>query len=440
MTSDPRLGAETRTNLKELWRAALGELQLAMPKANYDTWFKETYVVSEEDDVFCIGVPNAFAREWLENKYRTHVRASLQRLVGRTVDVRFITVPGGAGPAAGTGQRPANSAYSGQNIDGSSTAVTPVTPPSERRGEGAPVTAILNPRYTFATFVVGSNNRLAHAAALSVAERPGHSYNPLFVYGGSGLGKTHLMHAIGHAVLSRHPKKRVAYATSEKFTNEFINSIRGQKSEEFRERYRRIDVLLIDDIQFIAGKEGTQEEFFHTFNAIHEEGKQIIMSSDRPPKAIPQLEDRLRSRFEWGLIADISAPDLETRTAILRAKSASSKRSRSTTGCRPTSCEARPATNRSCCRVRSRCTSCARRPRRRSCGSARPSVAAITRPSSTGARRSSARWARTTISVATSTRSASSSTPSNDRYMRLSVWISDRDLWIRPLLRGQPTP
>ncbi|HEV2249340.1 MAG TPA: chromosomal replication initiator protein DnaA [Candidatus Limnocylindria bacterium] len=317
MTSDSQLGAESRTNLKELWRAALGELQLAMPKANYDTWFKETYVVSEEDDVFCIGVPNAFAREWLENKYRTHVRASLTRLVGRTVDVRFITVPPVAAPAAGTGQRPTNPAYSGQNPAG---GVTPVAPPSERRGETSPVTAILNARYTFATFVVGSNNRLAHAAALSVAERPGHSYNPLFVYGGSGLGKTHLMHAIGHAVLSRHPKKRVAYATSEKFTNEFINSIRGQKSEEFRERYRRIDVLLIDDIQFIAGKEGTQEEFFHTFNAIHEEGKQIIMSSDRPPKAIPQLEDRLRSRFEWGLIADISAPDLETRTAILRAK------------------------------------------------------------------------------------------------------------------------
>ena len=321
MTSDPQLGAGPRPNLKELWKAALGDLQLTMPRANYDTWFKETYVVSEEDDVYCVGVPNAFAREWLENKYRTQVRESLQRLVGRTVDVRFITVPGGAAHAgAAASQRGQNPSESGYSSGNSGQSVTPVAPPSERRSDQSPVTAILNSRYTFATFVVGSNNRLAHAAALSVAERPGHSYNPLFIYGGSGLGKTHLMHAIGHAVLSRHPKKRVAYATSEKFTNEFINSIRGQKSEEFRERYRRIDVLLIDDIQFIAGKEGTQEEFFHTFNAIHEEGKQIIMSSDRPPKAIPQLEDRLRSRFEWGLIADISAPDLETRTAILRAK------------------------------------------------------------------------------------------------------------------------
>ncbi|MEK7861802.1 MAG: chromosomal replication initiator protein DnaA, partial [Chloroflexota bacterium] len=295
-------------NLKQLWSAALGELQLTLSKANYETWFKDTAIVSEEDDVFMIGVPNAFAREWLENKYRTQVRETLKGLLSRTVDVRFVNltaasirserpvaaVPGGAAPSAASGV-------------------------AERPRE-APVGAQLNPRYTFSTFVVGSNNRLPHAAALSVAERPGHSYNPLFIYGGSGLGKTHLMHAIGHAVVSRHPKKRVAYATSEKFTNEFINSIRAQKGEEFRERYRRIDVLLIDDIQFLTGKEGTQEEFFHTFNAIHEEGKQIVLSSDRPPKAIERLEDRLRSRFEWGLIADISTPDLETRIAILRAK------------------------------------------------------------------------------------------------------------------------
>jgi len=295
-------------NLKQLWHAALGELQLGLTKANYDTWFKDTAIVSEEDDVYCVGVPNAFAREWLENKYRQQVRDALRHLVGRTVDVRFVTLTA----ASVRSDRPV--AASG----GGSSQPVATAPAQERRdGTGA---ALLNARYTFSTFVVGSNNRLAHAAALSVAERPGHSYNPLFIYGGSGLGKTHLMHAIGHAVISRHPKKRVAYATSEKFTNEFINSIRGQKSEEFRERYRRIDVLLIDDIQFLTGKEGTQEEFFHTFNAIHEEGKQIVLSSDRPPKAIERLEDRLRSRFEWGLIADISTPDLETRIAILRAK------------------------------------------------------------------------------------------------------------------------
>jgi chromosomal replication initiator protein len=297
-------------NLKQLWTAALGELQVGLSRAQYDTWFKETQVISEEDDVFLIGVPNAFAREWLESKFRPQVRSTLQHLLGRTVDVRFVT-SGATAPLAGRMGGTTLATHLGGGGGSQQTS-------TQDRREAA--SALLNQRYTFSTFVVGSNNRLAHAAALSVAERPGHSYNPLFVYGGSGLGKTHLMHAIGHAVLARHPKKRVAYATSEKFTNEFINSIRAQKGEEFRERYRRIDVLLIDDIQFIAGKEGTQEEFFHTFNAIHEEGKQIVLSSDRPPKAITQLEDRLRSRFEWGLIADISAPDLETRIAILRAK------------------------------------------------------------------------------------------------------------------------
>ncbi len=297
---------DAKPDLKQLWQTALGELQVGLSRANYDTWFKDTAIISEEDDVFLVGVPNAFAREWLESKYRSQVRTALQHLVGRTVDVRFVT--SNAGVTHGRAPAP--------------TGRTPGTSGGGREGPSGPpqLAPALIPRYTFATFVVGSNNRLAHAAALSVAERPGHSYNPLFVYGGSGLGKTHLMHAIGHAVLARHPKKRVVYATSEKFTNEFINAIRTQKSEEFRERYRRIDVLLIDDIQFIAGKEGTQEEFFHTFNAIHEEGKQIVLSSDRPPKAIPQLEDRLRSRFEWGLPADISAPDLETRIAILHAK------------------------------------------------------------------------------------------------------------------------
>jgi chromosomal replication initiator protein len=297
-----------RMDAKQVWRAALGELQVSLSPANFETWLRDTQLVDVDEQRFRIGVPNGFAKDWLENRYRSLISQTLARIVGYSVQVEFSVVP--ADPAA-------------PGEDGVAPASSPPAPqvrlePGRVGGEGS--SANLNPRYTFANFIVGSANRLAHAASLSVAERPGHAYNPLFLYGGVGLGKTHLMHAIGSQVIAKFPRKRVVYATSEKFTNEFITSIQQGKIDEFRARYRRIDLLLIDDIQFIADKERTQEEFFHTFNAIHEDGKQIVLSSDRPPKAILTLEERLRSRFEWGLIADLTAPDLETRIAILRAK------------------------------------------------------------------------------------------------------------------------
>jgi len=311
---------------KQVWRAALGELQVSLSPANFETWLKDTVLVAVDDNHFRIAVPNGFAKDWLESRYRSLISQTLARVVGYSVIVEFevrefaaseradaedeadaVTVAGTPVPAPAA-EKPAAPA----------TTTVRLEPGRVGGTEGGP--ASLNPRYTFRTFIVGSANRLAHAASLSVAERPGHAYNPLFLYGGVGLGKTHLMHAIGNAVATRFPRKKVVYVTSEKFTNEFITSIQQGKIDDFRARYRRIDVLLIDDIQFIADKERTQEEFFHTFNAIHDEGKQVVLSSDRPPKQITTLEERLRSRFEWGLIADLTAPDLETRIAILRAK------------------------------------------------------------------------------------------------------------------------
>jgi chromosomal replication initiator protein len=286
---------------KQVWRAALGELQVSLSPANFETWLRDTALVGVDDHRFRVAVPNGFAKDWLETRYRSLISQTLARIVGYSVQVDFEVREG---PAAAP-------------FDGATEEPVRLEP---ARVGGEPGAASLNARYTFGNFIVGSANRLAHAASLSVAERPGHAYNPLFLYGGVGLGKTHLMHAIGNQVIGRFPRKKVVYATSEKFTNDFITTIQQGKIDEFRNRYRRIDILLIDDIQFIADKERTQEEFFHTFNAIHEDGKQIVLSSDRPPKAIVTLEERLRSRFEWGLIADLTAPDLETRIAILRAK------------------------------------------------------------------------------------------------------------------------
>jgi chromosomal replication initiator protein len=299
---------------KQVWRAALGELQVSLSPANFETWLKETALVAVDDNRFRVAVPNGFAKDWLETRYRSLISQTLARVVGYSVQVDF-EVREGLSAASEDGL--VDNVEAPQPLQSAS---TPVRLEPGRVGGTESGSATLNPRYTFRSFIVGSANRLAHAASLSVAERPGHAYNPLFLYGGVGLGKTHLMHAIGNQVLARFPRKRVVYATSEKFTNEFITSIQQGKIDEFRSRYRRIDLLLIDDIQFIADKERTQEEFSHTFNAIHEDGKQIVLSSDRPPKLITTLEERLRSRFEWGLIADLTAPDLETRIAILRAK------------------------------------------------------------------------------------------------------------------------
>jgi chromosomal replication initiator protein len=317
---------------KQVWRAALGELQVSLSPANFETWLRETALAEVDDNRFRISVPNGFAKDWLDSRYRSLISQTLARLVGYSVQVEFFVGPA-PDSTNGSGGNGTESAATGSGTDRAPVGVMAEEATSRPSGNGSTAVRIestrvggeggatnINPRYTFANFIVGSANRLAHAASLSVAERPGHAYNPLFLYGGVGLGKTHLMHAIGNQVAAKFPRKRVVYATSEKFTNEFITSIQQGKIDDFRNRYRRIDLLLIDDIQFIADKERTQEEFFHTFNAIHEDGKQIVLSSDRPPKAILTLEERLRSRFEWGLIADLTAPDLETRIAILRAK------------------------------------------------------------------------------------------------------------------------
>jgi len=287
-------------NADQIWRAALGELQLQMTRPTFDTWLKNTRAISYEDGTLIVGVHSAYAKDWLENRLLSIIKRTLVGIVGRTVEARFILdvkTPGEDDPQF--------------------LLQPPIPEPEVTTARNSSAT-MLNSRYTFSTFVIGSSNRLAHAAALAVAENPAMAYNPLFLYGGAGLGKTHLMHAVGHACQDK--GLRVLYATSEKFTNELINSIRNRSTEEFRNKYRTIDVLLLDDIHFIAGKESTQEEFFHTFNALQAANSQVVISSDRPPKAILTLEERLCSRFEGGLIADIQPPNLETRIAILQFK------------------------------------------------------------------------------------------------------------------------
>jgi chromosomal replication initiator protein len=303
-------------NAEQAWQSVLGQLQMEMPRASFDTWVRDTRPVSYQDGTLTIGVRNAYARDWLESRLASTVSRLLVGIMNASVAVNFIV----------------------NSSDSEGTVVHDDAPPPAAQPEpfdsaqNRPFAAYdqparssnMNPRYLFETFVVGSGNRLAHAACLAVAEKPARAYNPLFLYGGVGLGKTHLLHAIGNACHAR--GLNVLYVSSEEFTNDMINAIRTHTNQAFREKYRSADVLLVDDIQFIAGKESTQEEFFHTFNTLHGQDKQIIVSSDRPPKSLVTLDERLRSRFEWGLTADIQPPDLETRLAILRSKAERSGR------------------------------------------------------------------------------------------------------------------
>jgi chromosomal replication initiator protein len=289
---------------EQAWQSVLGQLQMEMPRASFDTWVRDTRPLSYDKGVLTIGVRNAYARDWLENRLTSTVSSLLDGVMESNVAVNFVVSHGEVEHFEIIDSPESDQPYQPE--------IVKVHNPT------------LNPRYTFENYVVGSGNRLAHAACLAVAEKPARAYNPLFLYGGVGLGKTHLLHAIGNACHAR--GLNLLYVSSEEFTNDLINAIRTHTTQAFREKYRSIDVLLVDDIQFIAGKESTQEEFFHTFNTLHGQDKQIIVSSDRPPKALVTLEERLRSRFEWGLSADIQPPDLETRLAILRYKAEHARR------------------------------------------------------------------------------------------------------------------
>jgi chromosomal replication initiator protein len=287
---------------RQAWQSAIGQLQLDMHKAAFDTWVRDAELLDVKEGTFRIGVQNAYARDWLESRLKKTIIKLLTGTLDKKVDVQFVVTQ------CGDKEEEENQDPAAQERDQTS---------SEKK-ERASDNYSINNRYTFDNFVVGPSNRLAHAASLAVSEKPAQTYNPLFLYGGVGLGKTHLLHAIGN--MAQDNGLEVLYVSSEEFTNDLINAIRGHTTQAFREKYRRIDVLLIDDIQFIAGKESTQEEFFHTFNTLHGQNKQIVITSDRPPKAMVTLEERLRSRFEWGLTADIQPPDFETRIAILQSK------------------------------------------------------------------------------------------------------------------------
>lgn len=288
-------------NNDQLWQAALGEIELNLSKANFTTWFRNTFISSIEGDKVVICVPNTFTKAWLEKKYHEQISGALQNVSEKKINAIFYKVEMKKNNPVGD-------------------LLKKITKKKESNEDDLIVVNRfgLNSKYVFDNFIVGKGNELAHAACQAVAANPGNAYNPLFIYGGVGLGKTHLLQAIGHEVSKT--TNNILYVTCEKFTNDYIQSVKIGRAKEFKDRYRNVDLLLIDDIQFMGGKDGTQEEFFHTFNELHQTNKQIILTSDRPPKSIPALEKRLLSRFEWGMIADVTQPDIETRVAILSAK------------------------------------------------------------------------------------------------------------------------
>ena len=298
-------------NTKELdkvWEKTLDTIKEQLSNPSFKTWFSDTSPLElTSEGVLKLKVPNDFIKDWIESRYTELIIKTIAELTDTEVELEFLTPE--------EIKKLEEEQKNKDKPEAESRSRAEIRPVDNSRVKGS-----LNPKYTFETFVVGSSNRFAHAASLAVAEAPAKAYNPLFLYGDVGLGKTHLMQAIAHFILEHNPDHSVVYVSSETFTNELINAIKDDKTVKFRNKYRTIDILLVDDIQFLEGKERTQEEFFHTFNALHEANRQLIISSDRPPKEIPTLEERLRSRFEWGLITDIQKPDLETRIAILRKK------------------------------------------------------------------------------------------------------------------------
>lgn len=288
-------------DLQQAWEAVLGELELSLSKANFTTWFKNTSLLDYDEKKATVAVPNIFTRDWLKNKYEKDISLALKNVLGKELKISYEV----------------KSPTEIKEVKLEAETKEPLTQEEEENLDFSS----LNPKYTFESFVIGGSNKFAHAACVGVSNSPGKKYNPLFIYGGVGLGKTHLIQAIGNEILKNNPNKKILYTPSEKFVNDFIESISSRNTNSFKNKYRKVDVLIIDDIQFLAGKESTQEEFFHTFNTLFQSNKQIILSSDRPPQALSTLQERIKSRFEGGMTTDIQSPDLETRIAIIKEKS-----------------------------------------------------------------------------------------------------------------------